>query len=91
MSIGKISFNTYFKKGKSFQNPSWKLRGEFFQGGFYLVKGKEFKIGEKFQVSKMLLAIIFLYLWLFVKEFEKISPKVFKNKQVVQMWSKMLK
>jgi hypothetical protein len=39
----------------------------------------------------MLLAIIFLYLWLFVKEFENISPKVFKNKQVVQMWSKMLK
>jgi hypothetical protein len=34
----------------------------------------------------MLLEIIFLYLWLFAKEFEMIC----KNKQVVQMWSKML-
>jgi hypothetical protein len=38
----------------------------------------------------MLLEIIFLYLCLFAKEFEKIFPRICKNKQVVQMWSKML-
>jgi hypothetical protein len=38
----------------------------------------------------MLFEIIFLYLWLFAKEFEKIFPKDCKNKKVVQMWSKML-
>jgi hypothetical protein len=33
------------------------------------------KQGEKFQILKMLLAIIFLYLRLFSKEFEKVFPK----------------
>jgi hypothetical protein len=33
------------------------------------------KQGEKFQILKMLLEIIFLYLWLFAKEFDKIFPK----------------
>jgi hypothetical protein len=33
------------------------------------------KQGEKIQILKMLLEIIFLYLWLFAKEFEKIFPK----------------
>jgi hypothetical protein len=33
------------------------------------------KQGEKFQIIKMLLEIIFLYLWLFAKEFEKSFPK----------------
>jgi hypothetical protein len=31
--------------------------------------------GEEFQILKMLLAIIFIYLWLFAKNFEKIFPK----------------
>jgi hypothetical protein len=35
------------------------------------------KQGEEFQISKMLLAIIFLYLWLFAKEFEKDFSKRF--------------
>jgi hypothetical protein len=40
----------------------------------------------------MLLAILFIYLLLFAKDFEKIFPKEFaKTKQVVQMWSKMSK
>jgi hypothetical protein len=40
----------------------------------------------------MLLAILFIYLWLFAKDFENIFPKEFaKTKQVVQAWSKMLK
>jgi hypothetical protein len=38
----------------------------------------------------MLLEIIFLYLWLFAKEFENIFPKDLQKQQVVQMWSKML-
>jgi hypothetical protein len=50
------------------------------------------KQGEKFQILKMLLAILFIYLLLFAKDFEKIFPKEFaKTKQVVQMWSKMSK
>jgi hypothetical protein len=78
MSI-EISFGICFKKGKTFQKPSWKLRGEFLQGSFYLVKGKAFEIGGGISNLKMILEIIFLYLWLFAKEFEKIC----KNKQVV--------
>jgi hypothetical protein len=37
------------------------------------------KQGEKFQILRMLLEIIFLYLWLFAKEFEKIFPKYLQN------------
>jgi hypothetical protein len=49
---------------------------------------KHLKQGEEFQILKMLLEIIFLYL---KKEFERTFPKRFcKIKQVVQMWSKML-
>jgi hypothetical protein len=33
------------------------------------------KQGEEFQILKMLLEIIFLYLWLFAKDFENIFPK----------------
>jgi hypothetical protein len=40
----------------------------------------------------MLLEILFIYLLLFAKDFEKEFPKGFaKTKQGVQMWSKMLK
>jgi hypothetical protein len=46
------------------------------RGSFYLVKGKKhLKQGEEFQIMKMLLEIIFLYLWLFAKEFEMIFPE----------------
>jgi hypothetical protein len=45
MSIGIISFDICFKKGKSFQKPSRKLRGEFLQVNFYLVKGKALETG----------------------------------------------
>jgi hypothetical protein len=45
LSIGIISFGIYSKKGKSFQKPSRKLRGECLQGSFYLVKGKTFETG----------------------------------------------
>jgi hypothetical protein len=37
------------------------------------------KQGEKFQILRMLLEIIFLYLWLFAKEFENIFPKDLQN------------
>jgi hypothetical protein len=46
-----------------------------FRGSFYLVKGKEFETGGGISNLKMLLAFIFLYIWLFAKEFEKIFPK----------------
>jgi hypothetical protein len=40
----------------------------------------------------MLLAILFIYLDYLQKDFEKYFPKEFaKTKQVVQMWSKILK
>jgi hypothetical protein len=72
--------------------PSWTLRGDFHPGGFILVKGKAFETeGEKFQILKMLLKILFIYLCLFAKRFWKDFPKEFaKTKQLVQMWSKML-
>jgi hypothetical protein len=75
ISVDIISFGIYFKKGKSFQKPFWKLRGEFLQGSFYLVKGKAFETGGKFQILRMLLETLFLYLWLFAKEFEKVFLK----------------
>jgi hypothetical protein len=73
--------------------PSWTLRGEFYTGGFCLVKGKAFENrGRKFQILKMLLKILLIYLWLFAKEIWKEFTKVFaKTKQVVQVWSKMIK
>jgi hypothetical protein len=81
-----VIFNWYLSK------PSWKLRGEFHPGGvLFKSKKKHLKQGEKFQILKMLLAILFIYLWLFAKDFETIFQKEFaKTKQVVQMWSKML-
>jgi hypothetical protein len=33
-----------------------------FRGSLYLVKWKAFETGEKFQILKMLLAILFIYL-----------------------------
>jgi hypothetical protein len=48
------------------------------------------KIEDLEKLTKELLEILFIYLWLFAKEFEKYFPKGFvKTKQVVQMWSKM--
>jgi hypothetical protein len=68
-----------------------KVKGRVSSGGAFIQsKEKHLKQGEEFQILKMLLEIIFLYLWLFAKEFEKIFPKIYKNKEVVQMWSKML-
>jgi hypothetical protein len=46
-----------------------------FRGIFYLVKGKAFEIGGEISNLKMLLAIVFLYLWLFAKDFERIFQK----------------
>jgi hypothetical protein len=43
------------------------------RGAFYLVKGKAFEI------LKMLLEIIFLYLWLFAKEFERLFKRFAKT------------
>jgi hypothetical protein len=58
---------------------------------FCLVKGKAFETGEKFQILKMLLTILFIYLLLFAKRLWKDFPKKFaKTKQVVQMWSEIL-
>jgi hypothetical protein len=73
--------------------PSWTLKGEFHLGGvFVLVKGKAFETGEQISnlenASRNLIHIpltICKWLW---KDF----PKEFaKTKQVVQMWSKMLR
>jgi hypothetical protein len=69
-SISIISSDIYFK------NPLDKLRGEFLEGELLFSQRKtHLKQGEKFQILKMLLKIIFLYLWLFAKEFENTSPK----------------
>jgi hypothetical protein len=69
-SIGIISSCIFSK------NPLDKLRGEFPKGELlFSQRKKHLKQGEEFQILKMLLEIIFLYLWLFAKEFEKTFPK----------------
>jgi hypothetical protein len=48
--------------------------------------------GRNFQILKMLIKILFIYLWLFAKDSEKEFPKEFaKTKHVVQAWSKNVK
>jgi hypothetical protein len=40
-----------------------KAKGRIsFRGSFYLVKGKAFEKGEKFQILKMLPTILYIYL-----------------------------
>jgi hypothetical protein len=73
--------------------PSWTLRGGFYRGGVLFSQRKSiWNRGRKFQILKMLLKILFIYLWLFAKELWKGFTKEFaKTKHVVQAWSKMLK
>ena len=73
--------------------PSWTLRGEFIWGGVLFSQRKSiWNKGRKFQNLKMLLKILFIYLWLFAKGLWKEFTKEFaKTKHVVQAWSKMLK
>jgi hypothetical protein len=60
----------------SISKPSWKLRGEFHSRGVLFSQKKSiWNRGEKFQILKMLLAILFIYPWLFAKDFEKIFQK----------------
>jgi hypothetical protein len=40
-----VSLKVNFQNWNLFQKPSWKLRGEFHSGEFYLVKGKAFETG----------------------------------------------
>jgi hypothetical protein len=63
-----------------------------FRESFYLVKGKAFETGEKFQnLENALYNLIHIPLIICKKDFENISKKGFaKTKQVVQMWSKTL-
>jgi hypothetical protein len=47
----------------SISKPPLKAKGRIsFRGSFHIVKGKAFETGEEFQILKMLLAIIILYL-----------------------------
>jgi hypothetical protein len=47
-----------------------KLRGEFHSGGFCFSQRKSiWNRGIKFKILKMLLAILFIYLWLFANNF----------------------
>jgi hypothetical protein len=74
-----------------FQKSSWKLRGEFHSGGFYLVKGKSFEKGG--EISKLENASCNLFhipLTIFKKTLKKIPKEFAKTKLVVQRWSKML-
>ena len=76
--------NWYLKYLIFFQlvKPYWTQRGEFHPGGvLFKPKEKQSKQGRKFQISKMFIAILFIYLWLFAKRFWKDFPKRFcKNK-----------
>ena len=90
LSIG--IFKSKFSNWYLFQKPSWKLRGNSFRGSFYLVKGKAFERGGEIWNPKNASCnhiLIPLTIWKGF-EVEKIFQKICKNKQVVQMWSKML-
>jgi hypothetical protein len=86
--VSKIFWSSF-----KWYKPSWTLRGEFHQGGVLFSQRKSiWNRGRKFQILKMLLEILFIYLWLYAKRLWKEFPKRFaKTKHVVQMWSKMLK
>jgi hypothetical protein len=89
----------YVQKGEEVVFQKWYIktllntkRRISFRGSFVLVKGKAFETGGEFQILKMLLEILFIYLWLFAKGLWKGFTKEFaKTKQVVQAWSKILK
>jgi hypothetical protein len=60
--------------------PSWTLRGEFHWGGVLFSQRKSiWNRGRKFQILKMLLDILFIYLWLFAKDFEKNFQKILQK------------
>jgi hypothetical protein len=79
-----------FKKN-SILKPSWTLRGGIYWGGVLFSQRKSiWNRGRKFQILKMLLKILLIYLWLFAKGLWKEFTKEFaKTKLVVQAWSKM--
>jgi hypothetical protein len=85
--IFKLVFH-YVQKGEKVApskigilKPSWTLRGEFIEGEFCLVKEKAFETGgENFKSSKWFSNILFIYLWLFAKDFEKNFQNICKNK-----------
>ena len=81
----KVVFQNYISK------PSWTLRGGSPSGGVLFSQRKSiWNRGRKFQILKMLLKILFIYLWLFAKDFEKNFQNICNTKQVVQAWSKIL-
>ena len=62
--------------------PSWTLRGGFHWGGVLFSQRKSiWNRGRKFQILKMLLKILLIYLWLFCKRTLKtIYKSICKNK-----------
>jgi hypothetical protein len=87
-------FKNYFTKGmklSQLQKPSWQLRWELLQGGFYLAKVKEFEIGGEFsKSSKCFLKTYFYTIGYLQKNLKRLSKRFAKTSKVVQMWSKML-
>jgi hypothetical protein len=79
LSIG-ILFLIYFKLvwplpklvSKTLLNTKRRI---FIKGEFCLSQRKTFETGGKFQILKMLLEILFMYLWLFAKGLWKDFPK----------------
>jgi hypothetical protein len=68
-------------------------RRNLLRGSFCLSQRKSiWNGGRKFQILKILLKILFIYLWLFAKGLWKEFTREFaKTKHVVQAWSKMMK
>ena len=62
--------------------PSWTLRGWFHLGGVLFSQRKSiWNRGRKFQILKMLLKILFIYLWLFAKRlWKEFTKKICKYK-----------
>jgi hypothetical protein len=77
-----------FKMGEGFfklWKPSWQLKGELLQGELLSSQRKSiWNKGRIFKNLKIPFEIIFLYHWLFAKEFEKIYKNYLSGANVVQ-------
>jgi hypothetical protein len=93
MEISSIGiFQDHFSKLISISKSSWKLRGEFHSGRvLFSQRKRNWNMGRNFKSWKCFLQS-YPYTFTICKKFWKDFPKGFaKSKQVVQMWSKLLK
>jgi hypothetical protein len=89
------NFKLVYALQNLYLKPSWTLRGGFHWGGVLFSQRKSiWNRGRKFQILKMLLKILLIYLWLSCKRLWKEFPKYLQNKtsgaSVVQNFKKAI-